>query len=272
MAEAVGGPGARGGAGLEAGLMPGAPEGEGADLRRRLGAGEANRGAEEVMDWALRAFRPRIALASSFGAEDVVLIDMWWRRDREVRVFTLDTGRLPEETYEVMDRVRQRYGIAIETYCPDGAAVEALERERGFFSFRRSLAERKHCCGIRKVEPLGRALQGLEAWITGLRREQAATRAAISQVEVDAAHGGILKLNPLVEWTEAQVWAYIRQHGVPYNTLHDRGYPSIGCAPCTRAVQPGEDIRAGRWWWENPATKECGLHPSPGPGHPGPGA
>ena len=184
--------------------------------------------------------------------------------DREVRVLTLDTGRLPEETYEVMDRIRERYGISIATYFPEAAALEALERERGFYSFRRSVEERKHCCGIRKVEPLGRALKDLDAWITGLRREQAVTRAAISQVEVDAAHGAIIKVNPLVEWTEQQVWAYIRQHDVPYNALHDRGYPSIGCAPCTRAVQPGEDIRAGRWWWENPTTKECGLHLRPG--------
>ncbi len=240
------------------------------DLQRWLEAKGQDRPAAEVLGWAVRAFRPRIALASSFGAEDVVLIDMWWRMDREVRILTLDTGRLPEETYEVMDRIRERYGIAIDTYFPEAAAVEALERERGFFSFRRSVEERKYCCGIRKVEPLGRALQGLEAWVTGLRREQAVTRAAVPQVEADAAHGGILKVNPLAEWTERQVWDYIRQHDVPYNVLHNRGYPSIGCAPCTRAVQPGEDIRAGRWWWETPTTKECGLHLGPDAGHPGP--
>lgn len=270
MTETGGGRGAHGRAGLGPGAIAGAPASEAERLQEWLEARDQGRPADEVLGWAIRAFRPRIALASSFGAEDVVLIDMWWRVDREVRVFTLDTGRLPEETYEVMDRIRERYGIAIETYFPDRAAVEALERERGYYSFRRGVEERKHCCGIRKVEPLRRALHGLDAWITGLRREQAVTRAAIPQVEADAAHGGILKVNPLVEWAEEQVWAYIREHDVPYNALHDRGYPSIGCAPCTRAVQPGEDIRAGRWWWENPASKECGLHLAPDAGHPGP--
>lgn len=228
-------------------------------LRPDVGA----RPAEEVLGWALQTFRPRIALASSFGAEDVVLIDMWWRLDRDVRVFTLDTGRLPEETYEVMDRIRERYGIAIATYCPDAAGVEALEREHGFYSFRRSVAERKYCCGVRKVEPLGRALAGLDAWVTGLRREQTETRSAVQQVERDPGHGGILKVNPLTEWTTEEVWQYVRAHDVPYNRLHDRGYPSIGCAPCTRAIRPGEDLRAGRWWWERPETKECGLHLAP---------
>ncbi len=259
------GPGVAVSVGTEAEL-PGQARG----LQDWLQADGQRRPAEEVLGRAIRTFRHRIALASSFGAEDMVLIDMWWRLDRAVRVFTLDTGRLPEETYQVMDRIRERYGIAIETYFPDRAAVEALERERGFYSFRRSVEDRKHCCGIRKVEPLGRALQGLEAWITGLRREQAVTRAAVPPVEVDAAHGGILKVNPLAEWTEQQVWDYIRRHDVPYNVLHDRGYPSIGCAPCTRAVQPGEDIRAGRWWWENPTTKECGLHLGADAGHFGP--
>ncbi|MCI0370006.1 MAG: phosphoadenylyl-sulfate reductase [candidate division NC10 bacterium] len=235
-------------------------------MPERLRAYPEERPAAEVLDWAIRAFQPRIALASSFGAEDVVLIDMWWRADREVRVFTLDTGRLPEETYEVMDRIRERYAIAIASYFPERAAVEVLERERGFYSFRRSVADRKHCCGIRKVEPLGRALAGLEAWVTGLRREQAETRSAVQQVERDPALGGILKVNPLADWTTEDVWRYVRTHDVPYNRLHDRGYPSIGCAPCTRAVLPGEDLRAGRWCWERPQTKECGLHPVPGKG------
>jgi phosphoadenosine phosphosulfate reductase len=198
-------------------------------------------------------------MASSFGAEDVALIDMWWRADRQVRVFTLDTGRLPEETYEVMERIRARYGIGIATYFPQTAAVQALEREQGFFSFRRGVEERKNCCGIRKVEPLRRALAPLRAWVTGLRREQALTRTGIAVVEWDATHG-LVKVNPLAHWTNEDVWAYIREHEVPYNVLHDRGYPSIGCAPCTRAIRPGEDIRAGRWWWEDPEHKECGLH------------
>ena len=238
--------------------------GEAGGPQEWLGADLQVRPAEEVLGWAIRTFRPRIALASSFGVEDVVLIDMWSRIDPEVRVFTLDTGRLPEETYEVVDRIRERYGIAIASHFPERAAVEVLERERGFYSFRRSVEERKHCCGIRKVEPLRRALAGLGAWVTGLRREQAETRSAVQQVERDSALGGILKVNPLADWSAEQVWGYIRAREVPYNRLHDLGFPSIGCEPCTRAVQPGEDLRAGRWWWERPQTKECGLHPVPG--------
>jgi phosphoadenosine phosphosulfate reductase len=215
---------------------------------------------ETILRWAASAFAPDIALASSFGAEDVVLIDMWWRIDRRVPVFTLDTGRLPEETYEVMDRIRERYGIGIATYLPAAEVVEALEREQGFYSFRRSVEERKHCCEVRKVEPLRRALAPLRAWVTGLRREQAPTRTGVAAVEWDGAYG-LVKVNPLAPWTEQQVWDYIREHNVPYNALHDRGYPSIGCAPCTRAIRLGEDIRAGRWWWEQDlAAKECGLH------------
>jgi phosphoadenosine phosphosulfate reductase len=214
----------------------------------------------EILGWALDHFHPRIAFASSFGVEDVAVIHMLWTLRRDARIFTLDTGRLPAETYAVMERIREKYAIAIEVYFPERPAVETLERERGFYSFRQSVDERKRCCGIRKVEPLGRALGTLEAWITGLRREQAVTRAAAGAVEVDPAHGGIVKVNPLIAWSERQVWDYVRAEGVPYNRLHDEGYPSIGCAPCTRAIRPGEDVRAGRWWWESPETKECGLH------------
>ncbi|MGH7431716.1 MAG: phosphoadenylyl-sulfate reductase, partial [Candidatus Methylomirabilales bacterium] len=218
---------------------------------------------ELVVRWALERFHPRIALATSLQAEDMVIMDMAWRINPAIRVFTLDTGRLHEETYQVMERIRDRYNVAVESYFPDREAVETLEREKGFYSFRRSVEERKFCCGIRKVEPLGRALKGLEAWMTGLRREQAVTRGTIAKVELDDSHGGILKVNPLVDWTLNQVWDYIRAHDVPYNALHDLGYPSIGCAPCTRAIKPGEDIRAGRWWWERPDSKECGLHVTP---------
>lgn len=215
--------------------------------------------AEEILRWAADTFSPDIALASSFGAEDMVLIDLISRHAPSVRVFTLDTGRLHDETYEVMERARERYGIVVESYFPDRAAVEKLEREKGFYSFRESVENRRECCGIRKVEPLGRALAGLRAWVTGLRRDQAVTRTDTAAVEWDEVHG-LVKVNPLVEWTTDRVWEYIRAHNVPYNRLHDRGFPSIGCAPCTRAIQPGEDIRAGRWWWENPENKECGLH------------
>lgn len=216
--------------------------------------------AQDVLRWGIQQFSPRIGLASSFGAEDVVLIDMLVEIDPTITVFTLDTGRLNEETYDVMDKIRQKYGIAIKSYFPKLEAVQALERTKGFFSFRESIENRKECCGIRKVEPLNRALSELDAWITGLRRAQAVTRAAVATVELDAAHGNMVKLNPLADWSEQQVWDYIKARRVPYNALHDRGYPSIGCAPCTRAIKPGEDVRAGRWWWERPDQKECGLH------------
>ena len=216
--------------------------------------------AEEVLRWGAQNFFPKIGFASSFGAEDVVVIDLIAKVKKEITVFTLDTGRLHEETYEVMEAIRKRYGISLASYFPDRQAVEKLEREKGLCSFRESVENRKECCGIRKVEPLNRALSGLDAWITGLRREQAVTRTALAKVEVDAAHRGIAKLNPIADWTTEQVWDHIRKNNVPYNKLHDRGFPSIGCSPCTRAVKPGEDIRAGRWWWEMPEHKECGLH------------
>lgn len=228
-----------------------------------LNARFASASAEEVLAWALSRYGSRVALASSFGAEDVAVIDLASKAAPGLRVFTLDTGRLNEETYEVMDRVRVRYGVTIESYFPDKARVEALERAKGFYSFRESVDARKECCGIRKVEPLGRALAGLEAWVTGLRREQAVTRSALERVELDAVNGGILKINPIADWTQERLWTYIRANNVPYNRLHDAGYPSIGCSPCTRAVSAGEDVRAGRWWWENPENKECGLHRTP---------
>lgn len=227
------------------------------------GAALESKSALEVLGWALARFHPRIALASSFGAEDVVIVDMLMRLDPRARVFSLDTGRLPAETYALADSIRERYGLAIEVYFPRADLVEAMVREHGVNLFYRSVEHRKRCCAVRKVEPLARALAGLDAWITGLRREQAATRAEVRKVEIDADHGGIVKLNPLADWSWEQVWAYIRAHDLPYNALHDRGYPSIGCAPCTRAVEPGEDQRAGRWWWEqDAAAKECGLHPA----------
>jgi len=220
----------------------------------------AGRSAEEILKWAADAFGDRVALACSFGAEDVVLVDMLARVADGPRIFALDTGRLHEATYEVMERVRERYGLPIEAYYPQCEAVERLEREHGFYSFRKSLEARHACCQVRKVEPLERALAGLDAWITGLRREQSVTRVEMAVAEGDDSHGCLLKLNPLIEWTSEQVWDYIRRHDVPYNRLHDEGFPSIGCEPCTRAVAPGEHPRAGRWWWETPEQKECGLH------------
>jgi phosphoadenosine phosphosulfate reductase len=214
-----------------------------------------------VLSWALEQFHPRLALASSFGAEDVVLIDMLWRINPQARVQTLDTLRLHTETYDVIDRVRERYGIAVEIFYPDLSAVDRMVHERGYNSFYTSLDNRKFCCGVRKVEPLERALAGLDAWISGMRRDQATTRTDTQLVEIDEVHGDRIKLNPLAGWSSDQVWSYIRAHDVPYNALHDQGFPSIGCAPCTRAVQPGEDPRAGRWWWElDESGKECGIH------------
>ena len=216
---------------------------------------------EEVLAWVDRRFGARAALASSFGVEDMVLIDLARRHAPSLRIFTLDTGRLPPETYELIEVTRNRYGVAVETFFPERSPVEALESTQGYFSFRKSLEARKECCALRKVEPLRRALSGREAWLTGLRREQSVTRTAVELAEVDGEHGGILKLNPLVAWSRQDVWAYVKANAVPYNTLHDRGYPSIGCAPCTRAVKPYEDERAGRWWWESREHSECGLHP-----------
>lgn len=216
--------------------------------------------AEELLRWGLRTFGDRLVVASSFGAEDVVLIDLAVQIDPNVRVFTLDTGRLHQETYDVIDRVRDRYGIEVEVLLPDLEQLAELLRTRGPNSFYRSVEERRACCHIRKVEPLGRVLATADAWVTGLRREQSPTRTDVPRIELDLAHGGKLKLNPLADWTEDDVWAHIREHDVPYNALHDQGFPSIGCAPCTRAIAPGEDVRAGRWWWEKPDAKECGLH------------
>ncbi len=216
--------------------------------------------AESILAWAAKEFSPKLALASSFGAEDVVLIDMLVKMGPKVTVFTLDTGRLNEETYEVMDQIRRKYKISIQSYFPDFKKVEELERAKGFYSFRESVDNRKECCGIRKVEPLKRALLGLSAWITGLRREQSVTRVQVEKIEIDEAHPGLYKINPLADWNTEQVWDYIKKNSVPYNRLHDQGYPSIGCAPCTRAVKPGEQMRSGRWWWESPEHKECGIH------------
>lgn len=215
---------------------------------------------EAVLRWALSEFRQDVALASSFSREDIVLIAMMADIRPDARIFALDTGRLHEETYEAAEAMRRKMGVRIEWHFPDRAAVEEMERNKGMFFFRDNLENRHECCRIRKVEPLSRALSGLRAWVTGQRREQAMTRRGLAVLEIDEAHGGILKLNPLADWTEGQVKDYVRERGLPENRLHEAGYPSIGCAPCTRPVAPGEDPRAGRWWWERPEHKECGLH------------
>lgn len=216
--------------------------------------------AAELLEQAIGRFGRRLVVASSFGAEDVVLIDLVARIDPGVRIFTLDTGRLPEETWEVMERIRERYSVDIEVLAPRPEAVAQLIHAEGPYSFRRSVDARRACCQIRKVEPLGRVLETADAWVTGLRRSQAATRAHVETVELDLANGGRIKFAPLAAWTEDDVWNHIRDHRVPFNRLHELGYPSIGCAPCTRPIAPGEDIRAGRWWWEAADGRECGLH------------
>ena len=199
------------------------------------------------------------AFANSFGAEDMVLTDLICKHAPNIEIFTLDTGRLPAETYTLMQETLQRYGQRIVPYFPEHQPVEQYLREHGPNGFYESVELRKRCCYIRKVEPLKRALQGKKAWITGLRREQAPTRTDLSAKEWDEGNG-LQKFNPLIDWTHQDVWDYIHHYQVPYNALHDQHYPSIGCAPCTRAISVGEDIRAGRWWWENPESKECGLH------------
>lgn len=214
---------------------------------------------QALLEWGLEEFHPKIAFAWS-GAEDVAVVDMLARINPAARVFTLDTGRLNPETYDVIDRVRDKYGIQIEILFPDAAKVEEMGRRKGVNLFYHSADNRKLCCNIRKVLPLKRMLSSVDAWITGLRRDQAVTRLEVKRIEIDKTFGGIIKLNPLANWSNDDVWGYIRKNGVPYNELHDKGYPSIGCAPCTRPVKPGEDIRSGRWWWESPEVKECGLH------------
>lgn len=200
-----------------------------------------------------------VVFANSFGAEDMVLTDLISKHAPEISLFSLDTGRLPAETYTLLDKTVSHYGITIQTYFPDAEAVERFITDKGANAFYNSVELRKECCRIRKVEPLKRALAGKKAWITGLRREQAATRVELPVAEWDEGNG-LHKFNPLTEWSQDDVWNYIKAFDVPYNELHDKSFPSIGCAPCTRAVAAGEDLRAGRWWWEDPLSKECGLH------------
>lgn len=218
--------------------------------------------------WAVRTYGPGLVLATSLGKEDMVLLHALSAAceasaiTEGPRAFLLDTGRLHEKTYAFFDLVRERYAIPIDVYLPDGPSVAALVQAQGAYGFRRSLEERRACCHVRKVEPLGRALAGRAAWMTGLRRAQSQTRAGVTLASHDADHG-LVKLAPLAAWSDEDVHAYLREHQVPAHPLHAVGYPSIGCEPCTRAIQEGEAQRAGRWWWEDPENKECGLHLSP---------
>ena len=210
------------------------------------------------LQWVAERFPNRVAFSTSLGQEDQVITDVIFRHELPIRVFTLDTGRLFEDTYALLDATRARYGRAIEVYFPDTTEVETLVRDKGALSFRESVANRKECCHIRKVRPLQRALQGVEVWLTGLRREQSPNRQTMRIIEWDEGYQ-LLKANPLIDWSYEQVLDHLAAHQVPDNPLHRRGFISIGCAPCTRAIEPGEDPRAGRWWWEL-SKKECGLH------------
>ena len=235
------------------------------ELMDELEAGEAaveldDKEPQEVLAWALERFGNRLGLCSSFQAEGCVLIDMAWRIDPTVRVFTIDTGRMPEETYALIERVRDRYGIKTEIFLPDTKVVEHMVSKHGLNLFYRDVNLRLLCCQVRKVLPLRRALVNFDAWVTGLRRDQWATRSSTRKLEIDHDHGGIIKFAPMADWTEEEVWDYIRANDVPYNELYDKGYKSIGCGPCTRAVPEGANSREGRWWWETGAPKECGMH------------
>lgn len=211
-----------------------------------------------ILTETVRDYAP-VTFANSLGAEDMVLTDIIDRHQLNIDMFSLDTGRLPQETYDLMQTVRERYKTPLRIYFPNVKQVEAYVADNGVNGFYESIELRKECCHIRKVEPLRRALYGKHAWVTGVRREQASTRLDLKVSAYDMSNR-MQKVNPLLEWSNAEVWGYLKQYEVPYNKLHDRFYPSIGCAPCTRAVTPGEDIRSGRWWWEAPETKECGLH------------
>jgi phosphoadenosine phosphosulfate reductase len=230
------------------------------DNMQKLSEIPTNATPQDILRIGIEAAGGPVSLACSFSLEDVAIIDIAHKAGLKLGVFAIDTGRLNEETYEVADALVERYRLKIDWYFPRREEVEQLESAEGLFSFRESLDKRKACCAIRKVEPLSRALAGLAGWVTGMRREQSPTRSDLQAIERDEVNGGILKINPLIDWSEEELLRYTEVHRLPKNRLYSRGYRSIGCAPCTRAVQEGEDARAGRWWWENPENKECGLH------------
>jgi thioredoxin-dependent adenylylsulfate APS reductase len=216
---------------------------------------------EAVLEWALERFEGRIGISTAFQIDGSVLLDMAYRIDPAIEAFSVDTGRLPAETHELIATLREHYpGLNLTLLAPDAAHIERMVGAKGLDLFYESVENRLLCCNVRKVQPLNKHLARFDAWITGLRRDQWATRTNIRKVEIDHDHGAIVKLNPLAEWTKDEVWDYVRSEGVPYHPLYDQGYTSIGCAPCTRAIQVGENDRAGRWWWETNAPKECGIH------------
>lgn len=215
--------------------------------------------ASDMLTFILQNHPEKVCFSSSLSAEDQIITHMLCKLDDSPDIFSLDTGRLFYETYDLIDRTSKHFGISIRVMVPDATRVEEMVRQKGVNLFYHSIEDRKRCCRVRKIEPLQRALEGKEIWITGLRIEQSPTRNELHLAEWDNANR-VIKVNPLLYWNKTEVWDYIKEHNIPYNPLHDQGYPSLGCKPCTRAISPGEDIRAGRWWWENPETKECGLH------------
>jgi len=234
------------------------------ELRSLVESGEAEAwDAQEILSWSVENFHPRMALSASFGAaEGMALLHMLHQIEPATRVFVIDTGRLPQETHDLIDRVRDRYDKPIEVLFPDSSDVEELVRSKGMNLFYESQENRKSCCHVRKVVPLRRYLGKLEAYVTGLRRDQSAARSETPKLEIDRGNGGLVKINPIADGCYGQVWNYVGSNDIPVNRLHAKGYPSVGCAPCTRAVQPGEDPRSGRWWWESDDTRECGIHVS----------
>jgi phosphoadenosine phosphosulfate reductase len=224
-----------------------------------LNQGFSNTSPEEVLNYFLEQYKGKIALASSMGAEDQALTHMIAGIDPAAKIFTLDTGRIFPETYDLIEKTNARYKININIYFPEREQVEKMVNEKGVNLFYESIENRRQCCHVRKIVPLQRALAGLDVWISGLRKSQSVTRSDMQMVEWDKRHD-LIKINPLLNWSEEDVWDYIKKHNVPYNKLHDKGFASIGCQPCTRALKPGEEVRDGRWWWENPQLRECGLH------------
>ncbi len=215
----------------------------------------------DLLEWAIDRFGGRLAISTAFQEGDVALIDMAYKIDPDVRVFSMDTGRLPQETFDLIEQLRDRYeGLRLELISPDAGQVQRLVDRHGPNLFFKSVENRLLCCNVRKVQPLTRALADLDAWVTGLRRDQWASRSDIRKIEIDHDHGAIVKLNPLAEWQEDEVWDYLRENEVPTHPLYEQGYTSIGCAPCTKPVAKGQPVRAGRWWWETDAPKECGMH------------
>ncbi len=215
---------------------------------------------QDILAWASENLDSSVALATSFQVQGMVLVDMFAKTDPKARVFTLDTGRLHSHTYDAMEKTREKYNINIEVLFPGAAEVEEMVTSHGVNLFYKSVENRRLCCQVRKTNPLNGFLKTLDAWITSIRADQTQQRADSSKFEIDYLHGRMLKINPILDWTTDEVWDYVRKNDVPYNKLHDMGYTSIGCAPCTRAIEEGEDPRAGRWWWEQDSDKECGIH------------